>query len=56
MYCYIQIAPFKRNLELWSDGGMTKHYLPHSDKKFKLVQIDNKDDIWPEFKRIFGGN
>ncbi len=56
MYCYIQISPFRRNLEMWMDQGMAKHYTPHAGKSFRLVHLENKDDIWPEFKRIFGGN
>ena len=56
MYCYIQISPFTKNLQMWSDGGMAKHYKPHFGKSFKLVRIEDKSDIWPEFKRIFGGS
>ena len=56
LYCYIQISPFTKGLEMWSDGGMSKHYKPHVAKNFKLVRIEDKNDIWPEFKRIFGGN
>jgi hypothetical protein len=34
---------------------MVKTYAPIADSKFKLVHIPNKDKIWPEFSRIFGG-
>tara|TARA_B100000700_G_scaffold286022_1_gene340534 strand:- start:173 stop:1339 length:1167 start_codon:yes stop_codon:yes gene_type:complete len=54
LYCYIQIIPLQ-DLTMWSKGGMAEKYYPLTDEKFKVVQIENKDQIWQEFNRLFGG-
>ena len=55
LYCFIQISSDAEDSTFWSNGGMVKTYSPIADSKFKLVHIPNKDKIWPEFSRIFGG-
>lgn len=55
LYCFIQISSDAEDSSFWSNGGMVKTYSPIADSKFKLVHIPNKDKIWPEFSRIFGG-
>tara|TARA_Y100000310_G_scaffold18757_4_gene18411 strand:+ start:50 stop:1216 length:1167 start_codon:yes stop_codon:yes gene_type:complete len=55
LYCFIQISSDAEDSTFWSNGGMVKTYAPIADSKFKLVHIPNKDKIWPEFSRIFGG-
>ena len=54
LYCYVQIIP-GGEMNFFSSGGMAGVYRPISDSKFKIVQIEKSDDIWAEFKRIFGG-
>ena len=34
---------------------MADIYEQLQDKKFKVVRINNKKDVWPQFKKIFGG-
>ena len=29
---------------------------PEKLNKFKIVEIDSKEDIWPEFQKLFKGN
>jgi len=54
-YCqllaYIQIegkSPF-------SSERMAEIYEPISDAKFKIAEVEKKEDIWLEFRKIFGG-
>ena len=54
LYCYIQVIPGS-DISFFSKGGMAGVYRHISDSKFKIVQIEKVDDIWHEFKRIFGG-
>lgn len=54
MYGYIQIVP-ETETAFWTNGGMANVYLPISGENFKIVHLENSNDIWPEFKRIFGG-
>ena len=54
LYCYVQIIP-GGEMNFFSSGGMAGVYRPISDSKFKIVQIEKSEDIWAEFKRIFGG-
>lgn len=35
---------------------MTKIFSHLESEKFKLVKIIKKEDIWPQFKKLFGGN
>ena len=39
-----------------AEGGMAAVYEPISDNKFKIVQLQQVEDIWKEFNRIFGGS
>ena len=55
LYCYIQITPPSGPSNYWSSGGMAKVYQNISDSKFRIVHLETPDDIWIEFKRIFGG-
>ena len=54
MYCYIQIT--KDNFATWEQGGMSRYYEPYAKENFKIIQLESKEDIWPEFKRIFKGD
>jgi len=57
LYCYIQIVPrSEQQREFWSSGGMAGIYNKIIDSKFKVVNLESADDIWKEFKRIFGEN
>ena len=53
LYCFIQICT--TDAARWNNGGMATNYATISDSKFKIVEIESADDIWPQFKHIFGG-
>jgi len=55
LYCFIQISPPSDINSMWTDGGMIKKYEPIVDSKFKVASIPDKDCIWPEFLKLFGG-
>jgi len=48
---YCEICPSK----LWgSSNSLSELYLPMSDRKLRCVDVKNKNDIWPAFKKLFG--
>ena len=51
---YIQILG---NQGVGAGGGyrMADLYEQLQDKKFKVIRIDGKKDVWPQYKKIFGG-
>jgi len=57
LYCYIEIGQKTKNITLGKSnrGPMSKVYQQIDNRKFKIVEIEEKEDIWPEFKRIFSG-
>ncbi|MAG26174.1 sporulation protein YhbH [Candidatus Pacearchaeota archaeon] len=55
LYCFIQVSPNSEVESMWTDGGMIKKYEPITDSKFKVSNIPDKDHVWPEFLKIFGG-
>ena len=56
LYCYIEIVPEDQQSS-WSFGSssISKSYEPLEGPKFKIVNIFTHHDIWPSFRRIFGG-
>jgi len=61
LFGYCEIRPPAESLLFPKQGTTTlwDTYEPLQDKKFKLVNIYSKADIWPSFKRLFsmhGGN
>jgi len=55
MYCYTEIAPEEDSGWPTLESGMSSSYSDLKDAVFKIVKISHPNDIWPEFKRIFGG-
>ena len=57
MYCYCEIVPIDEDTKwgLATDSSMMQHYKPLVDKKFVSVKISTKKDVWPSFKKVFGG-
>ena len=57
MYGFIEIKPTgEQEYISWSGGNtMMKVYSPLADDKFKTLLLENKDDIWPAFVKLFGG-
>ena len=57
MYCYCEVIPLDEQVRWGSkkDTVTMENYKPILDKKFKAVRIESKEDVWPSFKKIFGG-
>jgi len=56
LYSYIQITEGgDKGYTGWGDP-MSSIYYPISNNKFKIVEIDSKNDIWPQFQKLFKGN
>ena len=49
---YIQIK--NQNDQVWGEE-MAEIFSPLIRDNFKILNIKSKDDIWPEFARLFGG-
>jgi uncharacterized protein len=48
---YCEICPTRN----WaSSNSLSSLYLPMSDRKLRCVNVTNKNDIWPAFKKLFG--
>ncbi len=52
MSAYIQI---NHSGEVVYGEEMTEVFTPLECDKFKLIKISEKEDIWPQFKKLFGG-
>ena len=57
LYSYCEIEPHKEKKNWISSGGSSlyKNFTPLVDKNFKIVEIFQKEDVWPAFRKIFGG-
>jgi uncharacterized protein len=57
-YCqlcsYIQILG-SSSMGAGNGNRMADIYDQIQDKKFKVARINNKKDVWPQFKKLFGG-
>jgi sporulation protein YhbH len=56
LYCYCEIVP-SDEIPAWMKdrSTMMNAYTPIVDRSFKTVKLNEKGDIWPVFKKIFGG-
>ena len=55
-YGYCEIEPHEETIKwLDKDGALSKIYDWLVDDKFKIVNINKKEDVWKAFKRFFGG-
>ncbi len=54
LYCYIEVDQKSKD-KTWGTGPMSKVYEAINKPNFKIVEIEEKDDVWPEFKKIFNG-
>lgn len=56
LYSYIEISEDgKKGYAGWGEP-MSKIYQNLVGDKFKIVEINDKEDIWPEFQKLFKGN
>jgi len=57
LFSYCEIEPHREKKNWISSGGsnLYKNFTPLVDKNFKIVEIFKKEDVWPSFRKIFGG-
>jgi len=55
LYGYCEITPEGEKSSWFDDTRLSKVYERLTDRKMKTVMISSKSDIWPAFKRLFGG-
>jgi len=58
LYCYIEIGQksAKETNTRYANGRMSNIYKEIQNNKFKIVEIEDKSDIWPEFQKLFGSH
>jgi len=55
MYAYVQTTQGLG--DYWSgNSGIIERYYKIKNNKFKVAQLEKKEDVWNEFKRILGGS
>lgn len=55
LFGYCEIAPKGETNTWFEDSKLSKVYEAVIGRKMKTVHISSKSDIWPSFKRLFGG-
>jgi uncharacterized sporulation protein YeaH/YhbH (DUF444 family) len=56
LYSFIEITEGgKKGSAGWGEA-MSDIYKPLLCKNFKIVEINSKDDVWIEFKKLFGSS
>ena len=55
LFGYCEIAPEGEKSSWFEETRLSKVYERLTNKKMKIVSITSKSDIWPSFKRLFGG-
>ena len=55
LFGYCEITPEGENRGWFDEARLSKVYQSLSSRKFKIVDVSSKSDIWPAFKRLFGG-
>ena len=56
LYAYCEIEPTgERPIYSDDESRLSNCFAPLCDKQFKIVSINKKSDIWPSFRKVFGG-
>jgi sporulation protein YhbH len=56
LFGYCEITPGGSNEGGWfEEARLSKVYKALTGRKLKIVDVSSKNDIWPAFKRLFGG-
>ena len=58
MFGYCEIGPeieYKDGGSSWDMSKLSNVYKPHVDKKLRMSRMNHKKDVWPAFKKFFGG-
>ena len=55
LFGYCEISPDGEKSSWFEETRLSKVYERLTNKKMKIVSITSKSDIWPSFKRLFGG-
>ena len=56
LYSFIEITEGGKKGSAGWGTAMSEVYKPLECKKFKIVEINSKEDIWYEFKKLFGSS
>ena len=54
LYGYCEIEPNSDRLSWGEESKLGNVYTPKIDSKLKVVKINEKNDIWPAFKKLLG--
>ncbi len=54
MSCFLEIVPEDKGA-FWIENCMSSILRPIESAKFKVITVRNPEQIWPNFKRLFGG-
>ncbi len=55
LYGYCEVEPQEESLKWLNETALAKEYGPLEDDKFKIAVIKQRTDVWPAFKKFFGG-
>lgn len=58
MFGYCEIGPeieYKDGGSSWDMSKLSNVYKPRVDKKLRMSRMNHKKDVWPAFKKFFGG-
>ena len=55
MFCFVEIIPGEERSLAWVDGLMSSHLRHLENEKFKNIELKKPENIWREFKKLFGG-
>lgn len=55
LYGYCEVEPAEESLKWLNETALAKEYSPLEDDKFKIAIIKQRTDVWPAFKKFFGG-
>lgn len=55
LYGFMEVIPSGERMHWDNSQKMSGVYSHLVDEKFKIVKLESPDDIWPQFKKLFGG-
>jgi uncharacterized sporulation protein YeaH/YhbH (DUF444 family) len=56
LYGYCEVEPTAESLKWLNETALAKEYAPLEDDSFKIAIIKERTDVWPAFKKFFGGD
>jgi len=55
LYGYCEIEPERETIKWLNESSLGNAYMPLEGESFKSVSIRTPPDVWPAFKKFFGG-